>query len=215
MQSRHRSILVAAAIAACSSFTGGCHTLAAPQSDDGSLPGGATNPNPSVSYSISNQSPKVGESVVVTVTANGQPVATNTSSVVSSSDQGVLYGQAAAFRAVAVGKSTIQITYGSFSQSQVVNVSPSADGMQAYIYIQGTQTYGIYFAPPSVSVKAGSMVEFKFPDLTHNVTFSGATGAPTDVAVGNLNPIRMFANAGTYTYVCSVHGESGVISVVP
>ena len=205
----------AAVLAACCFFAAGCKVLSAPQSDDGGLKGGQ-NTSPSVSYQISNPNPKVGESVVVTVTANGQPVPTNTGSTVTSSDQGVLFGVAAAYRAVAVGKSTISISYSSYFQSQVVNVSPSADGMAAYVYLQGNVFSGLSFGPRAVSVKAGSSVEFKLPDTTHNITFDGTPGAPANVAVGTSStPSMVFGTAGVFAYQCTLHGETGTITVVP
>lgn len=194
-----------------------CGGLAHPTSNDGLDGPGESVGTPSVSYSISNQAPKVGETVNVSVFANGQPVATNTGSNVTSSDQSVLVGTAGFYRAVSVGSSTIGISYGTYNTTQKITVLPSADGMSAYVYNQSTVVSGPSFSPPSVSVKAGASIEFKFTDGTHNLVFDVVPGAPADVesSAANLNPTRQFSSFGTFSYRCTIHGETGNVTVVP
>jgi hypothetical protein len=49
------------------------------------------------------------------------------------------------------------------------------------------------------------------------VIFDPAPGAPADIALGSSGSAgldRLFATAGSFSYRCTLHGETGVVNVV-
>lgn len=82
-----------------------------------------------------------------------------------------------------------------------------------------TDPYGAgnaYFSPANVNLLAGGTVTWTNSSGTlHNVTFSAATGAPSDVAnIGSGSANRTFPTAGTFAYQCTNHsGMSGSVVV--
>jgi plastocyanin len=62
----------------------------------------------------------------------------------------------------------------------------------------------IAFSPPSVTIKAGQTVAWKFDDgsIAHNVTGEGFRSADSSSGVF----IHTFGEAGDYKYDCTIHG---------
>jgi plastocyanin len=52
--------------------------------------------------------------------------------------------------------------------------------------------------------------------VSHNVVFDAAAGAPADIPVGPAGSAvdRTFSTVGSFAYKCSVHGETGIVSVI-
>lgn len=70
-----------------------------------------------------------------------------------------------------------------------------------------------FFQPSSISVTVGSTVTWTWDSnaVIHNVTFPDGSGS------GDLGPSatfsKTFSTAGTFTYVCTIHGMAGSILV--
>ena len=71
------------------------------------------------------------------------------------------------------------------------------------------------FTPQTVDIATGGTVTWTFGQLTHNVTFGGQAGAPTNIATTvNAQIDRTFNTAGTFDYNCTVHpGMAGTVVV--
>lgn len=70
------------------------------------------------------------------------------------------------------------------------------------------------FVAPAVRVQAGGTVRWTWQgNNPHNVTFAGGPASSTQ-AEGSFE--RTFATAGTFSYLCTVHGQSmsGTVTVV-
>lgn len=62
------------------------------------------------------------------------------------------------------------------------------------------------FAPATVDISVHQSVNWTF-QTTHNVTFTGGSGAPSNIPdTGSGTVSRTFDAAGTFTYVCTLHG---------
>jgi plastocyanin len=73
----------------------------------------------------------------------------------------------------------------------------------------------IAFNPTTLTVAKGTDVTFTFQDITHNVTFDGTSGAPSNIGnTANGSVVRTFATAGTFGYQCTIHpGMRGTVIV--
>ncbi|HSS10400.1 MAG TPA: plastocyanin/azurin family copper-binding protein, partial [Acidimicrobiales bacterium] len=72
----------------------------------------------------------------------------------------------------------------------------------------------IAFNPPTVTIKAGQAVVWKFDDgsIAHNVVGNGWRSS--DMSSGTYS--RTFTTAGTYPYQCTIHsGMTGTVVVTP
>lgn len=78
-----------------------------------------------------------------------------------------------------------------------------------------TATTANTFTPNPLSVTVGTTVTFVFEAVTHNVTFAGATGAPSNISDAvNTSVTRTFSTVGTFSFVCTLHpGMSGAVIV--
>lgn len=71
------------------------------------------------------------------------------------------------------------------------------------------------FVRAAVQVLQGGQVQWTWRGSTqHNVTFTGGPASPTQ-ASGTFQ--RTFPTAGTFNYMCTIHGQSmsGTVTVVP
>ncbi len=74
------------------------------------------------------------------------------------------------------------------------------------ITASGSGVIPYFFSPVPDTVAVGTVVTFHFLDVTHTVTFNQAVGAPADIPpTSNADSTRVFATAGTFTYMCSIH----------
>lgn len=71
------------------------------------------------------------------------------------------------------------------------------------------------FTPSTLTVAKGTTVTFTFQATTHNVNFANTAGAPANIPnTANSGVQRLFANAGTFGYDCSLHsGMTGTVIV--
>jgi plastocyanin len=82
-----------------------------------------------------------------------------------------------------------------------------------------TALASLAFSPTSVSIHPGDSVTWTFQSVGHTVTFDAVTGVPANIGSvsdpqANVSVTRTFANAGTYTYHCSIHSSmTGTITV--
>ncbi len=78
-------------------------------------------------------------------------------------------------------------------------------------------TPGIAFSPNTLTVLAGATVIFAlgFDGIGHDVRFAATSGAPSDIPVTTRQYVaRVFAKAGSFSYICPTHPEmTGVITV--
>jgi plastocyanin len=137
--------------------------------------------------------------LTVTYTSSDQSKATVTSPA------GVVTG-------VAVGTATITATgvVGAVTKTKTVAVTVAAPGQTASV----TATNGNQFEPKDVTVTVGGSVTWTF-ESNHNVTFSTA-GSPANIGSrASGTEARTFPTAGTYSYICTIHGQgmSGSVKV--
>lgn len=64
------------------------------------------------------------------------------------------------------------------------------------------------FAPASVTIAANGTVTWNNTSgITHNVTFTAATGVPSDISDHSSGTNqRTFGTAGTFAFRCTLHG---------
>lgn len=63
------------------------------------------------------------------------------------------------------------------------------------------------FNPTSLTVAKGTSVTFTFQSVEHNVVFDAVTGAPAGIGNTASSAVqRVFANAGTFGFQCTIHG---------
>ena len=69
------------------------------------------------------------------------------------------------------------------------------------------------FSPSSVTIKVGGVVTWTWTGSNqHNVTWTDSTVAPSPTQTAGTYS-RTFTVAGTFTYSCTVHGETGSVVV--
>jgi plastocyanin len=69
--------------------------------------------------------------------------------------------------------------------------------------------------PGTLDVVIGATVTWVFGAVSHDVQFSQVAGAPANIGItDNANVSRVFATAGIFPYVCTLHsGMNGTIRV--
>lgn len=132
---------------------------------------------------------------------------TGTASVATVDQSGKVTGVAAGTATI---RATAQADATKFAES-VVTVTLATFPTTAQV----TATTLSSFAPPTVDIARGGSVTWVFQSLTHNVTFAGTAGAPNDI--GNSTSVsvtRTFNTAGSFGYICTLHGGmSGTVVV--
>ncbi|MGQ0643098.1 MAG: Ig-like domain-containing protein [Gemmatimonadaceae bacterium] len=80
-----------------------------------------------------------------------------------------------------------------------------------------TMPPGDVFTPFQVSIPAGGVVRWEFPQRPHNVIFDKKAGVPADIqSAANTAISRTFNTTGTFPYDCTLHpGMSGEVIVRP
>jgi plastocyanin len=112
---------------------------------------------------------------------------------------------------VAVGTAQITATgtIGSVTKTRTVAVTVAAPSGTAAVTAAGTS-----FTPSSVTITPGGQVTWTF-NGEHNVTFS-TQGSPNNIPTRTSgSEAREFPTAGTYAYICTIHGTamSGTVRV--
>ncbi len=140
--------------------------------------------------------------------ATGATYSTGTATVAIVSAAGVVTG-------IAPGSSTITASLTrdgvtATGTTPVAVTAPAASPTTATI----SAVSGNVFTPASATLAAGGTASWTIGATNHNVIFSTA-GAPANIATTtNSTTSRIFATAGTYAYVCSLHaGMAGSILV--
>ncbi len=68
----------------------------------------------------------------------------------------------------------------------------------------------LQFSPATITIAPGQSLTWVFGSVGHTVTFDSVNGHPDDIGDpahprANTSVARTFAQAGTYTYHCSIH----------
>jgi plastocyanin len=208
---RARTCAVSAAVL----FSASCGVLAHPVSNDGSdtgNPNGLTTGGTILTISASRSNLGVGDTASIVGTIGQQAIANNGSFVATSSDPTILFVGGTSMFARSVGAVTVTATDNGYQATMSVSVHAAANGTSATIGVANTDPPA--FSPNNVYVKVGSTVQFS-TGTTHNVVFDLLTGAPQNIAAGAGVVVRSFTVAGAFTYSCTVHGEAGVVNVMP
>jgi plastocyanin len=73
----------------------------------------------------------------------------------------------------------------------------------------------LVYNPNHIDIARNGVVNFVFASIAHDVRFGGNAQAPNDILVtSNTTVSRTFANAGTFTFLCTLHANmSGVVVV--
>jgi plastocyanin len=91
---------------------------------------------------------------------------------------------------------------------------PTQPGTGANTVQVGTPDGGLSFSPPSVTVALNSTVTWNWNSggVVHNVTFQDASTSGNK-ASGSFQ--KTFPTAGTFSYLCTIHGAvmSGTVTV--
>jgi plastocyanin len=188
--------------------------------NSGSCVGSATNPCRTVGSDILNlaadsESLAVGEVSGITATYGGMTLTGQSGLAVANSDSGVVWTlNGLQAMALAVGTSTVSETYDGSNAAITFAVHPALNGASAAVFMNiALGTDATSWLPASTVVHAGWVVQFD-PYIEHNVTFDPVPGAPMDIAVGTSIATRLFSTAGSFPYHCTIHGESGVVTVL-
>lgn len=208
--------LAAVALAACSG--GGGYG-----GDDGPTPPPPPPPSNqtlgSITTNVTTLAMTAGETETISVTAydtENKVIASIPTPSFSSQNESVAE-VAANGRVLALGDGSTQI-----------NVSLTRNGItktaQIAVTVSGQLSAGAnvtassidyVFTPHDVVIRAGGTVDWTFGSLEHTVTFSPASGVPTNITSGvNTTISRTFAQPGDFAYSCSIHaGMNGLVIV--
>lgn len=185
---------------------------------------GTTNPPPPVTLDNIQVTPTTiavtaGSTQAISATgrtSTGATVSGVSFSYASSNAAVASVSQTGSVLGVSAGTATITVTGSAGSVSKSAAVAVTVTGV---LPNQVTVTAGAAsndFTPPNVAVARGGTVTWTFGALVHNVEFQGGTGAPANVGnTSNATASRTFAAAGTFAYLCSLHGGMNGSVFVP
>lgn len=187
--------------------------------------GGTTNPPPPTAtldnIVLTPTTLSLGAGQSQTISASGRSAAGATVSGVtfgySSSNQTVATVSATGLvLALTAGTATITVTgtAGGVSKSATMALTVTGALANAVTVVAGAASND--FTPANVALARGGTVTWTFGALIHNVDFEGKAGAPTNIGnTANASIARTFANAGSFGYVCSLHGGMNGTVLVP
>jgi uncharacterized protein YjdB len=172
-----------------------------------------------VNLTVSPPSSVVSVSVsppTLTIAVGGSGQLTATVTVTGSASQGVVWNsantavatvdQAGRVTGVAAGNATIRAT----AQADATKFAEAVATVTAPSFPSTAEvdaTINNLFSPTSVDINRGGTVTWNFQAVTHNVTFTGTTGAPADIAATTSSSAsRSFSTPGTFDYQCTLHG---------
>ena len=107
---------------------------------------------------------------------------------------------------------TVSVTLGSVTRTASVAVTVTGTlPIQASV----STTSGDVFTPNRVAISRGGQVTWTFGATIHNVTFGGTAGAPANINnTSGSQDSRTFAQAGNFSYNCTLHaGMNGQVIV--
>jgi hypothetical protein len=225
MTSRRRSLGFIAAVVCSAVCAASCSH---PINDDGN---DITNPmgkNTGITSHILTLTPSateigVGQGAGISAMYDGVALADNVPGagpVITVSDPSVISCCGLGVFGYSVGTATYTATYGK-STATIVFTVHAQDGVSAYLFpvLNPILATASWTPPGGVSVAAGSTVTFAMmvsPGLSHNVVFDAVQGAPDDITQnGKTNSAnRVFSTPGIFTFTCTLHGESGMVTVI-
>jgi hypothetical protein len=165
----------------------------------------------------------VGEGATITATFDGIVLPGNvpgSGPVITVSDPSVIGCCELGAPAYSVGKATLTATYGG-STATIDFTVHAQNGISAILFPNANPNPSApaWTPPGGVTVAAGSTIMFellKVANMSHNVVFDAVPGAPAGIAQdGNTTSAnRVFATPGVFTFTCTIHGETGMVTVV-
>jgi plastocyanin len=193
-----------------------CGTLSHPLSNDGSDSSNPVGANPGttiLTLNVASSSLTVGDTVSITGSLGGAAIQNNGTFQATSSDSSVASVGGVMILARSVGSASINASYNGYQASSPIGISvvPTADSVAAFVSDYGSPPM---FLPASVSIKAGMKVSFAV-SRGHNVVFDDGTTPAISTGTFPATADVRYPVAGTFTYHCTVHGESGTIVVTP
>ena len=179
--------------------------------------GGGTGPTPvftTLDVSPTTVNVAVSGTQPLTVRAldqTGDPMSGLTVTYVSSDQTKATVSTAGVVSGVAAGNAQITATgtLGGVTKTRDIAVTVTAPGGSASVTAAGTS-----FTPSNVVITPGGVVTWTF-NGEHNVTFS-TQGSPANITTRTSGAeSRDFPTAGTYAYICTIHGTamSGTVRV--
>jgi plastocyanin len=131
----------------------------------------------------------------------------------SANAQVVEVDQQGAVVGIGAGTSSISISLvrNGVTKTATVNVVVTGSlGLSATVAAGSTSNT---FEPRVVAIARTGTVTWTFGQVDHNVTFSGASGAPANIATTRQTSVsRTFTAAGNFTYDCNLH--AGMVGTV-
>ena len=164
----------------------------------------------------------VGESAVITVTYDGAAIAAAVPGnmlVVTVSDPSVIASAGTGAFGQSVGSATVTGTYQGASASIAFSVH-AVNGISALLYPSVNTITGVAMWTPQggVHIPSGSTVQFTLLSggEYHNVVFDPVPGAPQSITQSGMleSSTRQFPTAGMFTFTCTIHGETGLVSIL-
>jgi plastocyanin len=206
------------AVTAVMLLAASCGGLEHPINDDGADKGntGIGNTGAQIlSVHVGRTDFAVGDTTSIQGTLGGATIVNQGGLHTTSSDSSVAIARGQVITGLSVGSATIGINYSGYDASPPITVSihAAANGSAAIVGI--TNFDPAAFSPASVTIKAGSFVQFSVASM-HNLVFDILTGAPANIALVSTGSYvaRQFQVPGNFTYSCTLHGETGVVHVL-
>lgn len=157
-----------------------------------------------------------------TVTAQGRTAAgaavTGVTFVFSSSNTGVAsVSTTGVVTGLSAGSATITVTgsAGGVSKSATAVATVTGSLPNAVTVVSGAASND--FTPRDIALARGGKVTWTFGARPHNVDFQGQAGAPSGIpnTTNSAGIERTFTNAGTFAYLCTLHGGMSGSVFVP
>lgn len=185
--------------------------------------GGTTGPPPpptqtlgSITTSVTTLNLVAGSTQTIGVSAldtQGNPIASFAPSFTSANTTVAEVDGSGAVLGLTQGTTNITVTVTIGAVSRTASVAATVTGQLPF---QGnvSTTAGDFFTPNKVAIQRGGQVTWTFGSTEHTVTFT-TTGAPASIASGvSSSQSRTFAQAGTFSYMCTIHaGMNGQVVV--
>jgi len=101
------------------------------------------------------------------------------------------------------------------SSSPTGTTSPDTFGGSATATLVSVTMPDVVYNPNHIDIARNGVVNFVFAGTAHDVRFGGNAQAPNDILVTtNTTVPRTFTNAGTFTFLCTLHANMNGVVVV-